>query len=278
MLYTEFQKGLYHMRKAIVTATFLALIVFQPAFAQTNTVADVTKPTISGVTTGSITSASAVVSWSTSESATSYVDFGTTDVYGNTLGEGSYVTTHSVTLLGLSASTLYHFRIRSKDAAGNEAVSTDTTVTTTSAANTNVASNTNTVVVKNTNSATNANGNANANRNTNTAVNKNANKNTNTAKNTNTSKNTNGTVNANGNTNSGTSLFNQNANENINGDGNASTLENANVDTTSGTTTATTTTGDGRAGIALIALGVVLLVGIIAFAWWKARRAPGPRP
>ena len=40
------------------------------------------------------------------------------------------MTAHSVALTGLTGSTLYHFRVRSRDAAGNLAVSGDVTFTT----------------------------------------------------------------------------------------------------------------------------------------------------
>ncbi|HJQ69750.1 MAG TPA: fibronectin type III domain-containing protein, partial [Blastocatellia bacterium] len=44
----------------------------------------------------------------------------------------SMVTTHSVTLTGLTASRLYHYRVKSKDASGNQGVSGDFTFTTSS--------------------------------------------------------------------------------------------------------------------------------------------------
>jgi hypothetical protein len=43
------------------------------------------------------------------------------------------ITGHSAAVIGLSASTLYHYRVRSRDAAGNLAVSGDFTFTTTAA-------------------------------------------------------------------------------------------------------------------------------------------------
>lgn len=271
------------MRKFIVTASFLALLASQPAMAQVNTATDVTKPTISGVTVSSVKATTAVVSWTTNEPATSYVDFGLTDVYDKTLGEGSYLAAHTVTLLGMAADTLYHFRIRSKDAAGNEAVSTDTTLTTASGTvNTNVASNVNSTL--NTNSVANTNVNVNSNKNANTAKNTNAITNTNTNKNTNvnanrntnSNRNTNANANANANVNAGTDIFNRNVNSST--DSVTGTLGNTNTDITNVNGAASTTKSDGRAGIILIAVGVALLVGIIAFAWWKARRPPVVRP
>src|SRR5207249_8859104 len=44
--------------------------------------------------------------------------------------DASRVTAHTVTLNGLTAGTLYHYRVKSKDAAGNLAVSPDAVFTT----------------------------------------------------------------------------------------------------------------------------------------------------
>lgn len=90
-----------------------------------------TTPTSSGisilsVTTSNITTSSAVVSWTTNVAGTSQVDYGISTSYGQTTPlDSNLVTTHQVTLSGLSAGTLYHFRVRSKDSGGTEAVSPD---------------------------------------------------------------------------------------------------------------------------------------------------------
>ncbi|MEK7640185.1 MAG: hypothetical protein AAB424_03555 [Patescibacteria group bacterium] len=269
------------MHKLIVTASFLALLASQPAIAQTNTA---TAPLISGVTVSNVTAVSALISWSTDVASTSYVDFGTTNLYGNTLGIGTSVTSHNVTLLGLTDSTLYHFRVRSMESVANyESKSTDTTLTTTlGTVNTNSASNANSAV--NTNVAAKTNLNANTNKNTNTTKNTNAATNTNSNKNTNVNankninanRNTNVNTNANANVNAGTSIFNQNVNSSTNSV--TGTLNNTNTDLTNVNATTSTTKSDGRTGIVLIAVGVLLLVGIIVFAWWKARQQPVVRP
>src|SRR5262249_57363113 len=62
------------------------------------------------------------------------VDFGTSTAYGSTMTSASMVTSHSVVLSGLSASTLYHYRVKSRDAAGNLATSGDFTFTTSAGA------------------------------------------------------------------------------------------------------------------------------------------------
>lgn len=94
-------------------------------------VLDSTAPTISAQSASSITAAGATITWTTNEAATSQVDYGTTTSYGqSTALNASLVTSHSVGLGGLSASTMYHYRVRSKDSIGNEGVSGDATLTT----------------------------------------------------------------------------------------------------------------------------------------------------
>jgi hypothetical protein len=96
--------------------------------------ADATPPVISGTTATSITGSGATITWTTDESATTQVNYGATNGYGSSSPLVSTLTTsHTVTLSGLTASTLYHYRARSKDAAGNERVGSDLTFTTTSA-------------------------------------------------------------------------------------------------------------------------------------------------
>ncbi|MBA2480238.1 MAG: fibronectin type III domain-containing protein [Planctomycetes bacterium] len=92
---------------------------------------DTTAPIITGISVGSITANSAVVTWTTNEASDSRVQYGTTTAYGSqTTLNATMVTTHSVALSGLTASTLYHLRVLSRDAAGNLATSTDVTFTT----------------------------------------------------------------------------------------------------------------------------------------------------
>src|SRR6185503_16315548 len=78
-------------------------------------------PTISSVAASNITHDSAVVTWTTSEPATSQVDYGTTTAYGrSTAIDNTLTLSHSVAVTGLVASTTYNYRVRSKDAATNE--------------------------------------------------------------------------------------------------------------------------------------------------------------
>jgi hypothetical protein len=96
----------------------------------TGTSTDNVAPSISSLAVSNITANSAVVTWVTNEASNSVVSFGTTTQYGSTSTVGTLVTNHSVTLTGLSASTLYNFVVRSSDSAGNMVVSSNVTFTT----------------------------------------------------------------------------------------------------------------------------------------------------
>ena len=89
-------------------------------------------PAISDVIAFDITHNSATVNWTTDDPSTSQVESGSTDSYGTlTPIDTTPVTVHSVVLTNLVLSTEYHYRVRSVDAAGNEAISDDYTFTTT---------------------------------------------------------------------------------------------------------------------------------------------------
>jgi hypothetical protein len=98
---------------------------------------DTTAPVISAVAASSITSSSVTTAWTTNEASDSQVEYGLTTAYGSasTLN-ATRVTTHSMGLTGLAGATLYHYRVKSRDAAGNLAVSGDFTFTTTATADT----------------------------------------------------------------------------------------------------------------------------------------------
>ena len=91
---------------------------------------DTTPPQISSVQVVNIATNGATITWSTSEPSTSDVDFGSTTSYGNTVTNSVLVMSHSVPITGLPGGSLYHFRVRSADAAGNRSQSADSTFTT----------------------------------------------------------------------------------------------------------------------------------------------------
>ncbi|MDD5687363.1 MAG: chitobiase/beta-hexosaminidase C-terminal domain-containing protein [Elusimicrobia bacterium] len=94
--------------------------------------ADTTPPTISAVTTPSITGSGIVITWTTNELATSKVEYGLTTSYGSetpvTDTDGVY--NHSVTLSGLTENTVYHYRMVSVDMNGNPTTTGDYSFTT----------------------------------------------------------------------------------------------------------------------------------------------------
>jgi hypothetical protein len=79
-----------------------------------------------------IGNSSATLSFSTGQAATATVVYGATSNYGNTVTSG-LGTSHSVTLTGLSASTLYHYQIRVAGEGGTEKALSDASFTTTAA-------------------------------------------------------------------------------------------------------------------------------------------------
>ena len=92
---------------------------------------DTTPPIISNVAAGGLTSTSATISWQTGEAADSQVEYGLATSYGSSSSlNASLVTSHTATLSSLQANTTYHYRVKSKDAAGNLATSGDFTFTT----------------------------------------------------------------------------------------------------------------------------------------------------
>lgn len=78
-----------------------------------------------------ITTNSFRVTWTLDEGATGYLEYGTTQSYGNTTPiEEDFLTTHIQTISGLNPSTEYHYRIKGEDENGNQLISDDFTVNT----------------------------------------------------------------------------------------------------------------------------------------------------
>ena len=87
-------------------------------------------PLISAVTPSNVIDTEATITWTTDVPADSLVKYGTTAAYGSASGDGVLTTSHRVTLSGLSAGTLYYYRVQSSNASGNLAISGDLTLTT----------------------------------------------------------------------------------------------------------------------------------------------------
>ncbi len=94
------------------------------------TAPDTAPPVISGVKSIRVNSTTAWIYWATDEPATSWVDYGTSVSYGIGTSPGTNLaTSHSINLSGLTTGTLYHYRVKSTDGAGNTALSMDYTFT-----------------------------------------------------------------------------------------------------------------------------------------------------
>ncbi len=97
----------------------------------TTTAVDRTPPVVSGLAPSEETTSSATIKWTTDEAATSQVEYGLTEEYGQTTAEDTNLaTSHSVELSKLEAGKTYHFRVISRDAANNETISGDMTLDT----------------------------------------------------------------------------------------------------------------------------------------------------
>jgi hypothetical protein len=94
-------------------------------------------PVISAVAVNTITTAGAIVTWTTDVAATTQVEYGTTTAYGTlTTLNSALVTSHSQAIAGLTAGTLYHYRVHSKNSTGTESISGDFTFSTNSTTDT----------------------------------------------------------------------------------------------------------------------------------------------
>lgn len=107
--------------RAIASAAAICLCIScVRAFAGT----DVTPPVFSGISVSAVTYKSAIVSWTTSEAADTQVEYGPTTAYGlSTALKTARVTSHFQALDGLKAKTWYYYRVKSRDAAGNQGIS-----------------------------------------------------------------------------------------------------------------------------------------------------------
>ena len=102
---------------------------------------DATAPSITSGPTATPGSNSAAIDWSTSgEQSTSQVQYNKTGTFVSncatnndcTAFDANLVYNHSVTLSNLDSGTLYYYRVRSKDAAGNETIGSTNSFTTSS--------------------------------------------------------------------------------------------------------------------------------------------------
>jgi hypothetical protein len=97
----------------------------------TNPPPDTTPPVISNVQVTSVDDSTAVVTWTTDETSDSVVQYGTTSgSYPLSRNNTNLVTSHSITLTGLTENTIHYFRVGSTDGSGNGAISNEMSFTT----------------------------------------------------------------------------------------------------------------------------------------------------
>ncbi|MBI5405762.1 fibronectin type III domain-containing protein [Candidatus Kaiserbacteria bacterium] len=88
---------------------------------------DIAAPILFLVVAAPVATSSATITWTTSENADAQVQYGTTSSYGlSSSPDTTLALTHSVTLADLSPDTTYHYRVFSRDAAGNLVTGTGT--------------------------------------------------------------------------------------------------------------------------------------------------------
>ena len=79
-------------------------------------------PIITAVAFSYQTPSSVKITWTTDEPSDSVVRYGTTKGLGSVVSDPSRVTSHIMTLSGLSAGTTYYYTVASRDLAGNTAI------------------------------------------------------------------------------------------------------------------------------------------------------------
>ena len=87
-------------------------------------------PVISSISVTNIKHNAATINWNTDVNSTGKIEYGTTTSYGSEVTLSNSVKVHHRRITGLSASTIYHYRIYAYDSAGNTNVTSDKTFTT----------------------------------------------------------------------------------------------------------------------------------------------------
>ncbi|OIO06849.1 hypothetical protein AUJ27_03475 [Candidatus Falkowbacteria bacterium CG1_02_37_44] len=92
---------------------------------------ETTPPIITGVKAENLGAGKINITWLTSEDATSFIEYGLTDNYGQINGNWDLKGAHAITIINLKPDTTYHYRIVSSDDSGNIVKSGDYVIKTT---------------------------------------------------------------------------------------------------------------------------------------------------
>jgi len=96
----------------------------------TTVLADTTAPTITNVSASPVYDTVAVITWETNELADSTVQYGLANTLGTTQTAATSTKLHSLSLTGLTADTIYYYKVLSADSSTNSASSSISTFTT----------------------------------------------------------------------------------------------------------------------------------------------------
>lgn len=128
---------LYHYRVKSRDASGNLAVSTDFTFTTAGTSTDTTAPILTNILVSNLTPSGATITWTTNEGSDTQVEYGLTTSYGSsTTPNAAMVTSHSQALSSLTAITLYHYRVKSRDAAGNLKTSADFTFTTNNPADT----------------------------------------------------------------------------------------------------------------------------------------------
>src|SRR5262245_21251906 len=120
----------YYWRYLLALICGCAVITTGPACVQNGRKGGAPLLIITSIASSNISGVGATITWSTNRPADSMVEYGLTTAYGNQVSLKTFVTSHQLTLIGLSSGKLYHYRVKSIDDAGNLSTSGDLTFTT----------------------------------------------------------------------------------------------------------------------------------------------------